>query len=400
MDPVDWVDPAAVTAEQTVPAVLPSTLRLGAAHLVVTDLTRSVGFYERSLGLRLHWHDENRAGLGAGLDDVLVLIEDPAARPAGRHAGLYHVALLHPSRLELARAARRLALSRSPIYGASDHGVSEAIYLPDPDGNEIELAADRLRQDWPDLRSIGGGPRPLDLPGLLVLVAGDEPVIHVDEELRVGHIHLHVGDIDRGLAHYSTGLGFELQMRMPTAAFVSANGYHHHLGFNTWRGEGVPPAPDRTVGLERWTMIFDEQDELDAVVARARAAGITSETREDGVCVRDPWNISVVLTTAPHPRPRSIGHVETSIASGIVTKVGKRLEPERTVSFDARAATIRLSSGRAELHAEPARLLIEVVADRADDLPQLEERIEREVRAAVEPEMPAIDWQRSRPAVS
>jgi catechol 2,3-dioxygenase len=143
--------------------------RLGAVELTVTDLERSIAFYQRSLGLRLHRREGGVAALGAGGEDVVVLVEDPRARRAGRHAGLYHLALLHPSRLELARAAKRLALTRTPISGASDHGISEAIYLPDPDGNGIELAADRPREVWPDLGTMAAGPLPLDLDGLLLL---------------------------------------------------------------------------------------------------------------------------------------------------------------------------------------------------------------------------------------
>src|SRR5688500_16699699 len=138
----------AMTAIQPAP-VLPATLRLGAAHLTVSDLDRSVGFYQDALGLRQHRRDDAVAALGTGGEDLLVLHEEPGARPAGRHAGLYHFALLYPTREELARAVQRLAVTRTPISGASDHGVSEAIYLPDPDGNGIELYADRPRDAWP-----------------------------------------------------------------------------------------------------------------------------------------------------------------------------------------------------------------------------------------------------------
>ena len=160
--------------------VLPASLRVGAVELTVTDLDRSIGFYEHAIGLRLHRREEGRAALGAGGEDLLVLVEERDARPAGRHAGLYHFALLHPSRLELARAAHRLAATRTRISGASDHGVSEAIYLPDPDGNGIELAADRGRERWGDLAdpTALGGPEPLDVTGLLELVASEE--LHPD----------------------------------------------------------------------------------------------------------------------------------------------------------------------------------------------------------------------------
>ena len=132
-------------------AVLPPDLRLGPTHLTVTDLDRSVRFYEDAIGLVEHRREDGLAALGAGSEDLLVLVEQPQARRAGRHAGLYHVALLHPSRTELARAAQRLLATRTPISGASDHGISEAIYLPDPDGNGLELAADRPRERWGDL---------------------------------------------------------------------------------------------------------------------------------------------------------------------------------------------------------------------------------------------------------
>ena len=155
------------TETQTSAPVLPAALRMGAVELTVTDLDRSVHFYETAIGLRLHGREGDRAALGAGGEDLLVLVEDPDARRAGRHSGLYHFALLMPSRLELARAAARLAITRTRISGASDHGISEAIYLPDPDDNGIELAADRGREHWGDLRdpTTIGGPEPLDLGG-------------------------------------------------------------------------------------------------------------------------------------------------------------------------------------------------------------------------------------------
>jgi catechol 2,3-dioxygenase len=227
----------------------------------------------------------------------VLLVEDPSARPAGRHAGLYHFALLHPSRLELARAAQRLAATRTPISGASDHGISEAIYLADPDGNGIELAADRPRERWGDLRDPTTiGPRPLDLDGLMSLVADREPHAQADRALVVGHVHLHVGDIDRALAFYRDVIGFEVMTQFPSAAFVSAGGYHHHLAFNTWRGEGVPPAPPDTVGLRRWTVILPARSDLDALHGRISAAGIELEDRDGGVLVRDPWNIAVLFS--------------------------------------------------------------------------------------------------------
>src|SRR5829696_7497833 len=157
----------ATTGPTACSSKLPATLRLGAVHLTVTDLDRSVALYEKAIGLRLHRREDSLAVMGAGEEDLLVLYEEPGARRAGRHAGLYHFALLFPSREELARAALRLAATKTPIQGASDHGTHEAIYLPDPDGNGIELAADRPREAWPQPLEYAGGPYPLDLAGLL-----------------------------------------------------------------------------------------------------------------------------------------------------------------------------------------------------------------------------------------
>src|SRR3954447_1986521 len=183
---------------------LPATLGLGAVRLTVSDVDRSVAFYQRALGLRVHRHDPTEAELGDGTTTTLVLSEDPQAGPAGgRHAGLYHYALLFPSREELARAALRLSATETPIQGASDHGTHEAIYLADPDQIGIELAADRPREQWPtpEEEFSGGGPRPLDIDSLL----GDGALSfteQVAEGLHVGHVHLHVGDVERGLAFY------------------------------------------------------------------------------------------------------------------------------------------------------------------------------------------------------
>src|SRR3954464_6070250 len=176
--------------------VLPDDLRLGPVHIAVTDLERSIPFYQDSIGLGLHRRENGTAVMGAGEEDLVFLEEQPDARRAGRPAGLYHYALLHPSREELARAAQRLLVTRTPISGASDHGISEAIYLPDPDGNGIELAADRPREQWGDLRDPAViGPQPLDLEALLGTVVDDEPQRRADPGLRVGHLHLHVGDV-------------------------------------------------------------------------------------------------------------------------------------------------------------------------------------------------------------
>lgn len=287
-------------ASATDAPILPATLRLGAVHITVTDLERSVAFYRDNIGLDLHDREGSVAAMGAGGGDLLFLHEEPGAQRSGRHAGLYHFALLHSSREELARTALRLIGTRTRIQGASDHGISEAIYLPDPDGNGIELAADRPREAWPDLSNPGwdGGPEPLDMEGLLATVADEEPRTEIDRNLIVGHVHLHVGDLQRGLDFYRDVLGFELMTFLPgAAAFVAAGGYHHHLGFNVWRGQGVPPAPEGRVGLRHWTVVLDDAEVVADVAARVREAGIEVEEWDHGFIVRDPWGIAVRFTT-------------------------------------------------------------------------------------------------------
>jgi catechol 2,3-dioxygenase len=280
--------------------VLSAQLRLGAVHLTVTDLDRAIGWYERSLGLRLQRRDESKAEIGDGNETVVVLHEDPEARPSGRHAGLYHYALLYPSREELARAVLRLIETQTPVQGMSDHGTHEAIYLPDADGNGIELAADRPRDQWIDFSEefARGGPQPLDLNALLDTVRGESPSAQVGEGLRVGHVHLHVGDVDEGLAFYRDLLGFEERANLGSAAFVSAGGYHHHLAFNTWKGEGVGPPPPHTLGLLRWTVQLPTESDVAEVRARLDSTGAPAEASEGGFRVRDPWGIAVDFISA------------------------------------------------------------------------------------------------------
>lgn len=281
-------------------STLPETLRLGAVALTVTDLGRSVAWYQAALGLRLHRHDADAgvAALGAGEDDVLVLHEDASATPPSRRSsGLYHYALLYPAREELARAALRLAATRTPIQGASDHGTHEAIYLPDPDGNGIELAADRPRDQWPSPEEefSRGGPMPLDFDALLAAVEGEEGAgsAPVRPGLRVGHMHLHVGGIPEALAFYRDAIGFDVWAMMPTAAFVSAGGYHHHLGLNTWRGVGAVPQAPGVVGLRRWTIVLDDVDDVAEVRARVREAGHEAHDVAGGFAVADPFGMTV-----------------------------------------------------------------------------------------------------------
>jgi catechol 2,3-dioxygenase len=290
------------TTPSAAAAQLADATRVGAVHLTVSELDRSVAYYERSIGLRVLRREGAVATMGAGEEELVVLHEQPGARPAGRHAGLYHFALLFPSREELSRAALRLAATRTPIDGASDHGTHEAIYLPDPDGNGIELAADRPRDRWPDITGpagYGGGPAPLDVQGLLAVAAAEPVALEAAPGLTMGHVHLHVADLDAATRFYRDGLGFDVMTTMPTAVFVAAGGYHHHVGFNVWRGVGVPPAPADAVGLRHWTLLVPDASELAAVRARLDAIGARVEVAADGALLaRDPAGIAVRVVAA------------------------------------------------------------------------------------------------------
>ena len=281
-------------------ALLPDGLRLGAVHLSVSDLDRSAAFYERSLGLVTRGREGDEARLGTGVQDLVVLHERPGARPALRSAGLFHFALLHPSRLELARAVVRLAVTRTPVDGASDHGVSEAIYLPDPDGNGIELYADRPREAWPAPGAgerVGMFTRALDIPDLLAAAGDEEPRARSSDGLVMGHMHLHVGDVEQAVAFYRDLVGFEWMTGMPSAAFLSAGGYHHHLAVNTWRGRGIAPAPLDALGLRRWTILLPQADDVAGARGRLDTAGVETEDADGGFLLRDPWGIAALVTT-------------------------------------------------------------------------------------------------------
>jgi len=235
-------------------------MQLGPVHLVVADLDRSVAFYQDAIGLQVHERTDATAALGTGGGaPLLALAGEPGARRAGRHAGLYHVALLYEGREELARALQRLVVIGTPIDGAADHGVSEAIYLSDPDGNGLELYRDRPRDAWPPPshpgEKVGMYTHPLDLQGLYDTVAADPPRRHAAPGLRVGHVHLHVNDLPAAVDFYTRELGLDLMtMFGDQAAFLSWDGYHHHLGLNTWRGVGIPGVPaSGVVGMRHFT---------------------------------------------------------------------------------------------------------------------------------------------------
>jgi catechol 2,3-dioxygenase len=290
--------------EHTPAASIDPATALGPVRLTVSDLDRSRAFYERAIGLRATELDDGTIGLGpAGGPALVELRGDSTAPRLNRRApGLYHLAILLPTRLDLAFALARLVQTQWPLDGASDHLVSEALYLSDPDGNGIEIYRDRPRTDW---RYDGGqlqmSTLPLDLNDLVGQLRGaTELQTEVPPGTRIGHVHLQVADVGEAEAFYHGVLGFDVVVRgYPGALFVSAGGYHHHIGLNTWHSAGAAPAPAGSVGLRSFTIVLPDERELAAVLGRVEAAGLSASRGAEGVLVRDPWGTGAVLTAPP-----------------------------------------------------------------------------------------------------
>lgn len=284
------------------------TTSLGPVSLTVADLERSLAYYRSAIGLRPLHRAHGRASLGAGERELLVLVEEPGARPARGHTGLFHVALLLPDRPSLARWLAHAVRRRIPLSGLSDHYVSEAIYLRDPDGHGLELYADRSRELWEgDLGRMGTWP--LDARDLLSALEdpATEPFDGLPGETAVGHVHLCVARIPETVAFYRDVIGFDLVAAIGhQAAFLSAGGYHHHLGANTWESLNAAPPPPGSAALRHATIVLPTAEERDRVVARIAGAGQEPRAHPDGPLVRDPSGTSLMLSVqgpACPPRP-------------------------------------------------------------------------------------------------
>jgi catechol 2,3-dioxygenase len=277
--------------------VIDPRTRIGAVHLTISDLRRSVRFYETHLGFQVHHRDDRTARLGAGGDDLLILSQCETAPRVRGTTGLYHFAILVPSRLDLAHTLRRLVATGTVMQGAADHGVSEALYLADEDGNGIEIYRDRRREEWPVVNgALRMGAEPIDLDALLEDAGRADSGAGLPEGTVVGHVHLHVARLEDAHAFYVGVLGFEVMQRYgPSALFVAAGGYHHHIGLNTWAGVGAPPPPPGAIGLRHFVVQLPTADTLAAVADRARAAGIAPEPLEGGLLIHDPAKNAILL---------------------------------------------------------------------------------------------------------
>lgn len=298
------------TEDKTEFSIHPET-QMGAISLAVANLENQLEFYQKALGFKLHWREGNQAGLGAGGSDLLLLTEEPSLKKYRGVTGLYHVAYLFPNRRELAIAMARLFAIKYP-NSPTDHIMTKTTYLDDLEGIGIELYCESpedgtwtfkdgkfesYRKDgsWSD------GREPLDVDALFKHIRDDDRLdVPVPPDTRIGHVHLHVRDVEEAVNFYHGIIGFDIMgVSKPfQMGFVSAGGYHHHLGLNTWQGRGAPPPPPDAVGLRYYTIDLPNQQAYDEVVARVDAAGVPTNQTEAGLLLYDPSQNGVVLRVA------------------------------------------------------------------------------------------------------
>jgi catechol 2,3-dioxygenase len=270
--------------------------------LSVAELDRSVEYYENAIGLSVNERANGGARLGAGGRDLLVLEEQPGARPGrGMNTGLVHFALLVPDRGDLAAWLAHAASSGVRLSGASDHYVSEALYLRDPDGHGIEIYRDRPRDTWTrgSDGSLNMGTEALDLDDLMSAHDPAQPFERMPDGTVMGHIHLQVAHLPDTRRFYVDLLGLDVMVEIPgQATFLSSGGYHHHLGANTWAGVGAPPAPPEQARLKRAALEVAEPDELERIEARLGDAGVEAVRDGARVLVEDPSRNPLELRVA------------------------------------------------------------------------------------------------------
>jgi catechol 2,3-dioxygenase len=268
---------------------------MGEVHLTVADLERSLEWYRAAIGLSVHAEDGSVVRLGTGGEDLLVLREERGVRPADGYSGLFHFALLVPERRALAEWLAHAARDRVPLTGLSDHWVSEALYLRDPDHHGIEIYADRPRSLWEGRVVEGMTTLPLDTGDLLGVVDGEPGEYNgLPEGTTIGHVHLRVSEVGPTSDFYRDGVGFDLQAELgPQATFLSAGGYHHHVAGNTWESAGAGYAPEGTARLEQMTILVPGPSDVDALEAR-----VGGERTTEGLALRDPSGHPVLVRAA------------------------------------------------------------------------------------------------------
>ena len=302
--------PQSLDKSKTDFSIHPAT-KIASVSLTVANLENQLAFYQQALGFQLHWREGNQASIGTGDYELLHLVEQPGYKRYHGVTGLYHFAVLFPDQRELARAMARL-FALKYLNHPTDHIMTKTTYLDDPEGNGIELYTESpedgewfMEEGGFGARRSDGSPsngrEPLNVEALFSHLKDDDKLdLSIPKETRIGHIHLHVSDVDEAVNFYHGVLGFDVmgKARVMRAAFVSAGGYHHHVGLNTWQGEGAPPPPPDALGLRHFAIEFPDQSALDEVIARVDVAGISANQTEDGLLVYDPSQNGVMLTKA------------------------------------------------------------------------------------------------------
>src|SRR3954454_2557755 len=278
--------------------IAPAT-RMGSVELSVADLDRTIEYWQRAIGLRVLERENGSASLGTDTE-LLRFVEEPGVEPDHGHTGLYHVALLVPDRPSLARWLAHVAREEIELQGLSDHAVSEAVYLRDPDWHGIEVYADRPRPEWEGQVFELMTTMPLDVQDLFGELEDPptEPFDGLAEGTVMGHVHLRVADVPRTVEFYNGVLGMGVMAQLgPAAAFLSAGGYHHHVGANVWESRGASPARAGAATLRQATTLLPDDAERDRVAGRVSDAGQEPEARDGGLLVQDPSGNSLLLAS-------------------------------------------------------------------------------------------------------
>jgi catechol 2,3-dioxygenase len=300
--------PQTQTNDKTDFSIHPAT-KIGSLSLTVSNLELQTAFYQQALGFKLHRQEGNQAVLGTDERELLHLVEQPGFKRYQRVTGLYHFAVLFPDRRELARAMARLFVLKYP-NSPTDHIMTKTTYLDDPEGNGIELYTESPEDgEWfMDDNTFGArradgtpsnGREPLDVDELFSHLE-EKPNLNLSAppETRIGHIHLHVRDVNEAIDFYHGVIGFDLMgyVKDVQMGFVSAGGYHHHVGLNTWQGVGAPPPPADALGQRYFQIELPDQGALGEVIARVDEAGIPANQTEEGLLLYDPSQNGVMLT--------------------------------------------------------------------------------------------------------
>lgn len=298
------------TKDKTEFSIHPVT-KIASVSLNVSNLELQTAFYQQALGFKLRRQEGNQAVLGTDERELLNLVEQPGYKRYRQVTGLYHMAILFPNRRELARVMARLFAMKYRNY-PTDHIMTKTTYLDDPEGNGIELYTESPEDGSWSMEngeyitrrtdgSLSSGREPLDVKALFSHLEEDDKLdVTVPPETRIGHVHLHVRDLHEAVDFYHGILGFDIMGVVDSVrmAFVSAGGYHHHVGLNTWQGEGAPPPPADALGLRHFAIELPGQPALNEVITRVNEAGIPANQTEEGLLLHDPSQNGVLLTSA------------------------------------------------------------------------------------------------------